>query len=86
MTFRLGLPSGGYKPYTLKADPSRERTYVGTAGGQTMCTVGDRRVSTRERIAVRAGSSTKIGGREVAGRLSAYITIIARCPGAPPAY
>ena len=79
--FRLGLQSGGSKAYTLRADPGRQRTYVGTGTGQVEC-AGDRdtKVQSRERIAVRAGSATKIGGRQVAGRLSLYATITARCP------
>lgn len=81
VTFRLGLSSGGSKAYTLLADPARDRTYVGTGRGQVEC-FDDRhtKVPSRERIAVRAGSPTKIGDRQVAGRLSIYATITARCP------
>ena len=79
--FRLGLQSGGSKAYTLRADPSRQRTYVGTGTGQVECADDrDTKVQSRERFAVRAGSATKIGGRQVAGRLSLYATITARCP------
>ena len=79
--FRLGLQSGGSKAYTLRADPGRQRTYVGTGTGQVECADDrDTKVQSRERIAVRAGSATKIGGRQVAGRLSLYATITARCP------
>jgi hypothetical protein len=79
--FRLGLKSGGSKPYTLKADPARQRTYVGTSTGQIDCPpgTGGRHIPSRERIAVRTGSVTKISGRQVAGRLTAYVTITARC-------
>ncbi len=82
---RFGLKSGGSKAYTLRADPNRQRTYVGTGTGQLECGGfggGGRRtkVQSRERIAVRAGSPTKIGDRQVAGRLSLYATITARCP------
>jgi len=80
---RFGLNSGGSKAYTLRADPNRQRTYVGTGTGQLECGGGGRpptKVPSRERIAVRAGSPTKIGDRQVAGRLSLYATITARCP------
>lgn len=81
VTFRLGLKSGGSKAYTLPADPGRDRTYVGTGRGQVECADDGRtNVQSRERIAVRAGSPTKIGERQVAGRLSLYATITARCP------
>jgi len=81
VTFRFGLKSGGSKTYTLRADPSRERTYVGTGRGQITCLDNDRtKVSSRERVAVRAGSATDVGGRQVAGRLSVYVTITAPCP------
>jgi hypothetical protein len=81
VTFRLGLKSGGSKTYTLRADPARERTYVGTGTGQITCLdTHHTRVGSRERIAVRAGSATEIAGRQVAGRLSLYATITARCP------
>ncbi len=81
VTFRFGLKSGGSKAYTLRADPGRDRTYVGTGRGQVEC-LDDRhtKVPSRERIAVRAGSPTKLGDRQVAGRLSLYATITARCP------
>jgi hypothetical protein len=81
VTFRLGLKSGGTKAYTLRADAARKLTYVGTGRGQIECLDSNRtKAPSRERIAVRAGSPTKIGGREVAGRLSLYATITARCP------
>ena len=81
VTFRFGLKSGGTKAYTLRLDPARALTYVGTGRGQIECLDNDRtKVQSRERLAVRAGSPTKIGGREVAGRLSLYTTITARCP------
>jgi hypothetical protein len=81
VTFRLGLKSGGSKRYTLKADPEREGTYVGTSSGQIDCPpgTGGRNIPSSERIAVRAGSVTKIGERQVAGRLSLYATLTARC-------
>jgi len=81
VTFRLGLKSGGSKPYTLRAAPGRESTYVGTGTGTIKCLDSKNTPApSRERIAVRAGSAEKIGGRQVAGRLSAYITLTARCP------
>jgi hypothetical protein len=81
VTFRFGLKSGGTKAYTLRADPARDLTYVGTGRGQIECLDNDRtKAQSRERIAVRAGSPAKIGGREVAGRISLYATITARCP------
>jgi hypothetical protein len=81
VTFRFGLKSGGTKAYTLRADAARKLTYVGTGRGQIECLdVHRTKAPSRERIAVRAGSPTKIGGREVAGRLSLYATITARCP------
>jgi hypothetical protein len=81
VTFRFGLKSGGSKTYTLRADPARERTYVGTGRGQITCLdTKHTRVGSRERIAVRAGSATEVAGRQVAGRLSLYATITARCP------
>jgi hypothetical protein len=81
VTLRLGLKSGGSKPYTLRADPARERTYVGTGTGRVECLDPKHtRVPSRERIAVRAGSATTIGRRQVAGRLSLYATIAASCP------
>ena len=78
---RFGLKSGGSKAYTLRADPGRDRTYVGTGRGQVECLDDSHtKVQSRERIAVRAGSPTKIGDRQVAGRLSLYATITASCP------
>ncbi len=80
--FRLGLKSGGSKAYTLEADAEREGTYVGTFKGQVEC-AGEGRVPSRERIAVRAGSATEVRGRQVAGRLSVFITTTATCDERP---
>lgn len=80
---RLGLRSGGSKAYTLAADPERAGTYVGTSKGEVKCAIGDLRVPSRERVAVRAGSPADVGGRQVAGRLGVYITTTARCDDEP---
>lgn len=80
VTLRLALLSGGFKAYTLPADPARQRTYVGTGRGPIEC-LDDKKtvVPYRQRVAVRAESPKDIAGRQVAGRLSVYITTRARC-------
>ena len=80
VAFRLGLRSGGFKSYSLGADPDREGTYIGTGKGQAEC-LDDSKVPSRQRIAVRGGSVKDIGGRKVAGRLSVFITTTIRCDG-----
>ncbi|MGI8730106.1 MAG: hypothetical protein ACR2LK_08985 [Solirubrobacteraceae bacterium] len=80
VAFRFGLRSGGFKPYSLAADPDREGTYVGTGKGQAECPDSET-VPSRQRIAVRGGSVKDIGGRKVAGRLSVFITNTLRCDG-----
>ena len=80
VAFRLGLRSGGFKSYSLAADPDREGTYIGTGKGQAEC-LDDSKVPSRQRIAVRGGSVKDIGGRKIAGRLSVFITTTIRCDG-----
>lgn len=79
VSLRLGLDSGGSKAFTLAADPEREGTYVGTADGQIKCIAEDRVMPSRERVAVRTGSAKDISGRQVAGRLTVFITTTTRC-------
>jgi len=80
VAFRLGLRSGGFKSYSLGADPDREGTYIGTGKGQAEC-LDDSKVPSRQRIAVRGGTVKDIGGRKVADRLSVFITTTIRCDG-----
>lgn len=86
VTFRLGLNSGGFKSFTLTAAPGREGTYIGTAKAQAECiTEGGDSVPTRERVAVRGGAVKDVNGRQVASRLSVYVTTTAVKCGNDPA-
>ena len=80
VALRMGLKSGGSKRYTLKSDPARERTYLGTSASRAEC-FPDRPVPARERLALRATAVEDVRGRQVAKRIDLFVTTTARCDG-----
>lgn len=79
---RRELESGAFENFTLSE--IKDRSYAAPSTGKTECIVGaSGKVPATQRLAVRVSGIADIGGRLIAQRLDAYMTVSATCGDDP---